>query len=312
MTLVFSLIEQILSMVLMVLAGFILGRLGIITSEQSRVLSCVCVYLVVPCTRIQAFLVERDMDKMAGLAIGLVASVLIHAMFLSVSVLLRKSRAKFTGEEAASVIYGNAANLVIPMVYNILGPEYVIYNTSFVLIQNTLMWTHGQKLMGGEQSLKLRKILVNPVIVSTIIGAVIFFLGIPVPSFLSGAVSSVAGCIAPISMLVTGLVMSDLDLKDVFVHKRIYFVSAVRLLFFPLLSIFALLLVNRVLPHGDAANILIVTLLCTIGPSASTITQQATLYHNPHTGYVSSINVLTTLCCVVTMPLMSAIFLALI
>lgn len=49
------------------------------------------------------------------------------------------------------MIYNNAGNLILPMVMAILGQEYVIYTSVYILVQNILMWTHGQKLMGGAQ-----------------------------------------------------------------------------------------------------------------------------------------------------------------
>ena len=47
--------------------------------------------------------------------------------------------------------------------------------------------------------------------------------------------------------------------------------------------------------------------LAVITPSATTITQMAQLYDN-HAPYASAINVLTTLVCILTMPLMVALY----
>ena len=76
----------------------------------------------------------------------------------------------------------------------------------------------------------------------------------------------------------------------------------------PLLSMAVLLALRVLWPHSDGDNVLLVSLLCAIGPAASAITQMAQLYHNPNSGYVSSINVLTTLLCAVTMPVMVLLF----
>ena len=42
-------------MVLMGLAGYGVGKLKLITGEQSRVLSCMCIYLAVPCSLMTSF-----------------------------------------------------------------------------------------------------------------------------------------------------------------------------------------------------------------------------------------------------------------
>ena len=53
---------------------------------------------------------------------------------------------------------------------------------------------------------------------------------------------------------------------------------------------------------------MLVTLLCAIGPSATTITQLAQMFRSPESRYVSSVNAVTTLLCVVTMPIMILLF----
>ncbi len=311
MELSFLLVQQIVSMVLMGLAGFVLGRVKLVSVEQSRVLSCVCVYLVVPCCLITSFSGKRDMEKLMGLALGLVAAILVHLMYLAVNVFLTKGKYALTREEQASVIYNNAGNLIMPMVQSILGLEYVLYTSPYILVQNFLMWTHGQKLMGGAQKLSMKKILTTPAIASIFVGLLLFATGIQLPYPLRTAMEGLGSCMAPLSMLVIGIILSELELKAVFRQGRIYLVTAVRLILLPVLSIVILLALGRLCHISDGENILTVSLLCSIGPAASAITQQAQLFHNPNAGYVSSINVLTTIACAVTMPLMTMLFLAL-
>lgn len=302
------LLEQIISMVLMALAGFVLGRIRLITGEQSRVLSCVCVYLSLPCSMIASFSTTLETEKLAGLGLGLAAAVLIHMLYLLLDRVFSFHPVAMTQEEQALVTYNNAGNLIMPMVRNVLGLEYVLYTSSYILVQNLLVWTHGQKLMGGEQTLHWKKVLRNPVIVGIWIGLILFFTGISLPVSLRTAVEALSSCMAPLCMLVTGIVMSELDLRRAFSQSRVYLVSLVRLILLPLLSTGILLILNRLFPIADAANILTVSLLCAIGPSASTIVQQAQIYHNPNVGYVSSVNAMTTVMCSITMPLITLLF----
>lgn len=302
------LLDQILSMVLMGVMGFIAGKIGILTGEHSRVLSCVSIYIMTPCTLIVSFSSKRDMERIAGLLLAFVAAMLIHILFLAVNALLAKGKYGLTREEQASVIYNNAGSLIMPMVQNVLGLEYVLYTSSYLLVQNMFMWTQGQKLMGGVQKLTLKKILTTPAIMGIVVGMFLFFTGIPIPGVLRSAMEGMSACLAPLAMIVVGVMLAETDMKKVFLHVRIYLVCAVRLLLLPALGLLILVGLNYVWPHNDALNILFVCLLCTVGPAAATITQQAQLYHNPHAEYVASINVLTTLFCVVTIPLMSMLF----
>ena len=292
------LVQQIASMVLMGLAGYGVGKLKLITGEQSRVLSCMCIYLAVPCSLMTSFNTAMEADKLTGLLLALGAAVLLHLLYLALNGLMNRSGHGLAPEEQASVIYNNAGNLILPMVMAILGQEYVIYTSVYILVQNILMWTHGQKLMGGAQQFDWKKIVTTPAIAAILAGLALFVTGLRLPGPLVTAMEGLGSCMAPLSMLVIGILFSELDLKRVLCQGRIYWVAGLRLLVYPLLSMAVLLALRVLWPHSDGD----------IGPAASAITQMAQLYHNPNSGYVSSINVLTTLLCAVTMPVMVLLF----
>ena len=109
------------------------------------------------------------------------------------------------------------------------------------------------------------------------------------------------------AMMVTGMLIAGMDLKKIFTHKRVWFITALRLLAVPLICVFALRVASRhtSVPNGDM--ILLITLLATASPSGSTITQMAQVY-GADTEYACSINVVTTLLCIVTMPIMVALY----
>ena len=303
------LVQQIASMVLMGLAGYGVGKLKLITGEQSRVLSCMCIYLAVPCSLMTSFNTAMEADKLTGLLLALGAAVLLHLLYLALNGLMNRSGHGLAPEEQASVIYNNAGNLILPMVMAILGQEYVIYTSVYILVQNILMWTHGQKLMGGAQQFDWKKIVTTPAIAAILAGLALFITGLRLPGPLVTAMEGLGSCMAPLSMLVIGILFSELDLKRVLCQGRIYWVAGLRLLVYPPCSPWRCSWPCGCCgPHSDGDNVLLVSLLCAIGPAASAITQMAQLYHNPNSGYVSSINVLTTLLCAVTMPVMVLLF----
>lgn len=45
----------------------------------------------------------------------------------------------FNPVEKASVMYSNAANMVIPVVMSVLGDEWVLYSSAFVSVQLVLL-----------------------------------------------------------------------------------------------------------------------------------------------------------------------------
>ncbi len=310
MQLSIDLAQQIVSMVLMCFVGFLISRFHIVSAEESRIVSRTCVYAIIPASMINAFQNDLDAERLSGLAVAFIAAVLIHGMYFLVTGIMNKTPLALTNEEVASTVYNNAGNLVIPMIYGVssLGGEYVFYTSAYIAIQNLLMWSHGQQVMGSRGKPSLKKIFGNPCMISILVGIVFFFLQIKVTGPVGTAVSSLAACLGPVSMLVIGMMLGEQDLKEVFSDLNVYRVSAIRLILLPIFSLVILVALSKVWVHPDINNILTVSLLCAVGPAAATITQQAQLYNNPHRAYVSAINVVSTILCAVTMPLMVLIF----
>ncbi len=312
MNLTLLLTEQIISMVLICIAGFIITKLNIITSEESRVISKICVYVVIPCSLINSFQTDFDESKVSGLTIAFILAILIHATYFAAVYFLRIIKKPLALVDEASAIYNNAGNLCIPIVTGALGVEYVFYTSAYIAVQNFLMWSHGQTIMGSSEKINLKKVFLNPGIIGIFIGVTLFLLRIQITGPLGIAISNSAACLGPLSMLLIGMLLGDKDLKKIFTDTAIYKIVSIRLIAFPILSMILLLVLSKFLVHSDLSNILVVSLLCTIGPTASTITQLAQLYENKKRSYVSSVNVVSTVLCAITMPIMIVIFQALV
>ena len=197
MELSFLLMKQILSMGLMILMGFCIVKARILKSEQSTVLSALCMYLICPCTVISAFQVEYTPDKMQGLLIATVAAIILHIIFIVLTWLLNK-RWAMAPAERASLIYSNGANLIIPLVSALLGSENVFYTSAFIAIQLIYLWTHGFSLMSKSDGIPWKKILLNPNMLAIVAGVILFIFRIQLPSLLQDTITNVGNIIGPV------------------------------------------------------------------------------------------------------------------
>ena len=299
------LLEQIGAMVIMVLAGLIVAKAGLLDDQGSQVLARVAIYVLTPCALVDGFQTPLEQDKLEGLLASLLAALVIFGLLLGGSWLLRRGKHPLTPGERPSIVYSNSGNLIIPIIMHTLGGEYVIYSCAYLLVQTLSTWTHGQLLLGGSQGLSVRRVATNPSVCGIFLGLVLFLLGVTLPGPVGSAASSLGAALGPVSMLVIGVMLYQTDLRRAFSNPAIYRTIALRLLVFPLLAMGVLLAIGCLWrPLGDVGEILTVTLLCASGPSATTPTQMAQLYHHPESGYMSSINAVTTVLCVVTMPAM--------
>ena len=302
---VLMLLEQIVQLFLCIVLGWLLVRLHLLKPEDSRVLSKVCLYLVTPCVIINAFQLQRTPELLQGLALSL-AAIGIHALFFIATALLHRPL-RLTPVEQASLIYTNSGNLIIPLVTAVLGPEWVIYCSMFQLVQQFPMWSHCRIILSGDRNVSLKKILLNVNIISVFVGVLLFLLNLPLPTVIAGTMKSIASTIGPLSMFVAGMLMGEQNLLAVLRIRSIWKVAFLRLIALPLvvLCIFKYSGLAALVPDGQ--SILMISLLAASAPAAANVTQIAQVYG--HEGdYAGAINVITTLLCIGTMPLMVLLY----
>ena len=143
--------------------------------------------------------------------------------------------------------------------------------------------------------------------ISIVIGVVLFFTRIHLPQIFNDTIGSVGSIIGPASMIVTGMLFAGIDLKKVFANRRVYFVTFLRMLLVPLISLILIKISHMAYLSADAPKIMLIVFLAVITPSASTVTQMCQVYGND-SSYACAIIVVTTLCSVVTMPVMVLLF----
>ena len=300
------LMEQIAELVIMIFMGFAIVKAGIVKDEESKVLSKIVLYLVIPCVIVNAFQVDYTAQTVKGLMIAFVASVILQIILLIIVAVMGKVLS-LNEVEVASVYYSNSGNLIVPIVTFILGKEWVLYGCVFMSVQLVFLWTHCKKIISRERSYDWKKIVLNINMISIAVGVVLFFTRIRLPEVIDNTIGAVGNMIGPASMIVTGMLFAGMNLKQIFANKRVYFVSFLRMLVVPLIALVLIKGSRLANLSADAPKIMLIVFLAVITPSASTVTQMCQVYGND-SQYASAINVVTTLSAIITMPVMVLLF----
>ena len=303
------LLQQIISLFLIMALGFLLVKLRLLKGSDSKPLSVLSIYLIVPCVIIKSFQIELTQRVLGGFLLAVAAAVLVHFCLLGVSFLLGRF-AGLDAVERASVVYSNAGNLIIPLVTAILGEEWVIYASAFICVQQVFIWTHGQALLSGQRGMNWKKLVTNMNLISIVVGLALMLLGIRLPDILLSSVNGLASTIGPVSMIMLGMLLADADLKKIVSDRRVYLVAALRLIATPMLMLAVLKLLSAFWQIPDGKTVLYVSFMAMMTPAATMVTQLSQL-HDVRPAYASAINVMTTLLCIVTMPLMTQVYMTL-
>lgn len=309
--LVFPLVSKILSLLVLVGAGVVLVKTKLLKKEDSVALSKISVFLLSPCVIVSSFSMKVDGKAGQSLLLCFFYAILANFLFLFLGTLLRKPL-HLSPVEEMSMEYTNCGNFVLPIVASVLGEEYLLYVSAYITVYNLLVWTHGIHLFQGkaEQTKEERskenaflKILFNPNILAILFGVFLFFTKISLPAPISLAISDLGKMIGPISMLITGIILGSMSFKKILSYRRIYMVTAFRLLFFPFIYLLLISVLSRIDGFLDNHVLFLVTFLSAMAPAAANVSQFAILYGKEEE-YASCINIFTTLCTIISVPIL--------
>lgn len=300
------LIKKIISLLIIASMGIVLVKKNIVEAEDSKVLSSISVKLIMPCLILSSFQIELTKEVKTGMLLSLIAAVIINVGWIIITK-IDAPIFKLSNVDKLSIIYSNAGNLVIPLVTATLGTEWLIYANVFLAVQMLLLWSHGKNVLCERRKHNFKTIFCNINIIAIIVGTICMLIGIKFPYPIQDALNSIGTMVGPTAMLIIGMMIADCELKGILTDYHIWLVSFLRLLVYPLIALLFLkfLLFKINIPNED--EILLITFLACITPSASTITQMAQLY-GKDTEKASAINVLTLILCIVTMPVSVYLF----
>lgn len=228
--------EQVFILMVFMVIGFGLSKAKIVNKDNSKILSELLVYVFLPCNIFKSFAANCSVDYIkANYNLILVSTVII--VILGVSAFFASKL--FSKNAYEQRIYEYA--LVIPnigyMGYALaesLGGETMLLNVMmFGMPVSVYIYAYGFCML-TKRGVSLKK-LFNPAMVALFIGMVVGLLAIPVPGMLMSVLTKTSNCMAPVSMLLAGIVISGFNLKTLVVQKKNYIVTALRLLVIPLI-----------------------------------------------------------------------------
>lgn len=292
--------QQIISMFIMLIFGFLLVKFKLLKAEDSKILSILLLYVIAPCTIINSFLIQYTNEKLVGLGIAFLGTIIVHIIFIPLTIVLNKIF-HLKQIEQASLIYSNAGNLIIPLVGAMLGKQWVFYCSAYIAVQTILLWTHGKAMVCGKKDLDIKNIFLNVSVISIGIGIILFLTRFPLPEIIKSSIENTGSMIGPLSMIIIGMLIGEMNLKEVFLEKRTYLICFGRLIIYPVIVVLVFCLSGLIDINPDAKYILAVVLLAASAPAAATITQFAQVYDKGAKN-ASIINVMSVIFCIVTMP----------
>lgn len=249
MTVFIATLNQIAFLFLFIISGYILSKWKFVPDNAQAVLSKLENTIFLPALVLGTFVDNCTLQTIAGAWKLLLGSLVLAMMAIGLSLLCVRFCSKDKYERNIYTYglcfsnFGFMGNAVVSALFPDVFLEYLIFTLPLWTL--IYLWGVPVLLMGGsaeKQTLAQRaKSFVNPMFVCMLLGMLIGLMNIPVPQFISSAVSAAGSCMSPVAMLLTGMTIAKFNLREVLKNKGVYLVTALRLVVFPLLFLAAML-----------------------------------------------------------------------
>lgn len=296
--------QQVFTLYVIVAAGFIADKLHVFTEKTARASNDLLFYIITPCVIINSFLSTSFTKATAsGFAVAICCSIIAHCAGIFFAAPLFNKKGDNSSVYKYACVYANLGYMALPLANAVLGETGVFYCSGGVVVFNTLAFTHGIWLMNkGNKDVKLgvKSLILNPGVISVIIGLPLFLLSAKLPSVIQQPISFIANMNTPFAMLIFGTYLANTDLKTMFKVKEQYIIMLVRLIGVPVLimgvcKIFSL---NEILTTA--------CMISAAAPSANNTVMFAAKY-GKDTALASKIVALNSFVSIITLPIMIAL-----
>jgi hypothetical protein len=236
------------SLIIIVIAGFVSHKRGIINEEFERKLSGFVIKVTCPALLISSTMGDKMPDR-EHIPMLLLVSLLTYVILIPLAyiqpVLMRVKR-DLRGMYSFMLTYSNVGFIGYPVVASIFGSDAVFYacilnvfNTITVFIWG-VMFISGENLKNGFRF----RLFVSPAMIATYISVIIVILNLHTPKAIAMPLSILGNMTVPSSLIVIGAALAEIPTRKMVGTPHIFIMCFLKLLVLPLLVYYAMIMIG--------------------------------------------------------------------
>ena len=295
--------ESVLSLFIIMLVGVYGSKKGIITNDLNKGLTDILIKIALPFMIVSSFMFTYDDTIKTNVLKTFYYSLGAYAIMGIVSfiMLFPVKNNKKTVLHFAN-IFVNTGYVGFPVLNSIFGAEGIIYGSILNLFFVIFVWTYGIMLYKGNLEKgylknEMLSLLFNPSIIAVIIGIIIMVFDIKIEGALLQSIKSIGTITGPLSMLIIGVILSKVKIKQHLKDWTVYYGIIIKLLFIPVVIYLMSLLT------GDSSKAAYSVIIMTAMP-ASAMTSIFAETYDKEKEFAAIIVSATTLISLITVPLL--------
>ena len=298
---------NVLIMFFYMIPAYILIKTGKAEPAHAKTVSAILLYIAFPAMIINSFQnIEFSWNILGKIFLFFLVTMLLMILGIVICFLILKKKfneAKYRMLTIASA-FGNVGFLGTPLISGLYpdSPIVVTYSSTYTTSMTIMNFTIGvYSLTTNKEFMSLFSALYNQGTLSLAIGVIIYLSEWHFPKILGDAVSLLAKMSTPLCMHILGIRLASVSLVDLFKRPFVYVTTFLKLFLFPLFSY----LIVYFLPFFDEefkASIFILS----GAPCAAVILSLAEL-HNVEQELSANVVLVSTLLCVISLPILTII-----
>lgn len=298
-------LNQVFVLFILMGIGFILSKMGVIDQKGSDQMTTLLCYVVLPCAILNSFQMEFTSSMLMNFLTMFAIALGVHILNIIVSFLVFNKKLIDSDQKRMilrfSSIYSNTGFMGFPLLESMAGTNGLFYGSAYNSVFGLFLWTHGFMMFSGKTNKKtVLKAILNPNIIASIVGLMIFCFSIDLPTPIYLSVKYLAQLNTALSMIVIGTTMTQISFSQLFSGIQTWLCVLMRNVLLPLMLLFILYTIGV---RGEL-------LLCSIIPASCPIAGFAVLF-SKLTGkdvvFPCKVMTLSTLTSLITMPLILGI-----
>jgi len=292
-------INQLSVLFILLALGYVGSKFNVLTADSGKVLTKLVLNITLPGTILGSVIgggISIDGAETAFFMLFVLLAFFVCLVIAHPTARILTKDKSMRSLLASCVIFGNVVFMGLPVATAVLGDHAVFYVTLFNIPFWIAVFSYGALLVSGKSGSFHPKLLLNPVLISSVLVIPIAMSGFRAHDIIVDALQIAGSITTPASMIIIGVTLSQIPIKRVFTKWQLYPIALVKLIVVPVLVwlIFRSFITNE--------TMLGVLVILSAMPTASLIAMFAIEYDNNATTASSAV-FLTTLLSGVTIPL---------
>jgi len=231
--------SQLAVLFILLVLGYAGGKLKVLTPDTGKVMTRLVMNITLPCMALSS-VVGGDLRITGGeTAFYMLMSLLVFLIVIIIALVSARFLVKdkqSRGLYSYMIIFSNSAFMGYPVSFAIYGEASVFYIALFNITFLILVFTLGTILMSNKGGKADIKAILCPALITAVLVIPLALFGFKAPQIIADAIRLTGSMTTPASMLIIGVSLSLVPIKDVFSEWRLYPMALIKLLVVPALT----------------------------------------------------------------------------